>query len=208
MTAASGAGRRGSGPSAWGCSLATAPPPTASLTLCWASPLTRQPAAQALLPLRPAARSRVMDGGKRLAGGPSRRSRIMSKRLKVDDRRASVRCCGSSTLGGFSLAFYCVYKGYTVRCCCPGSWGHGGPALGRSRCDLARPISSLCKSDRSEGGITFEAAKAVNFNVPPKSREVSVDGSGRLKRNAPISTSRSGWGRFFRHRLAKRVESW
>ena len=33
---------------------------------------------------------------------------------------------------------------------------------------------SLCKSDHSEGGITFEAAKAVNFNVPQEP-EGSID---------------------------------
>ena len=33
---------------------------------------------------------------------------------------------------------------------------------------------SLCKSDHKEGGITYEAAKAVNFNAPQEP-EGSID---------------------------------
>lgn len=65
-----------------------------------------------------------------------------------------------TTLLGFALAFYCVYLGFTsslpwVATTMTAAWA----ALG-TVCSFH---STLTKSDHSEGGITFEAAKAVGF---------------------------------------------
>lgn len=53
-----------------------------------------------------------MGGGKRLAGGKSRKKPDMSQFSKwmIADIRPLLWIV---TLGGFLLAFYCVYKGYT-----------------------------------------------------------------------------------------------
>ena len=66
------------------------------------------------------------------------------------------------TVGGFLLAFYCVYKGYTGALPWIGAmvglpWGAHGMV-----CSF---YLNLCKSDHREGGITFETAKAANFNT-------------------------------------------
>lgn len=66
------------------------------------------------------------------------------------------------TVGGFLLAFYAIYKGYT------GSLPWIGVMVGlpwTAHGVICTAYLSLCKSDHSEGGITFEAAKAANFNV-------------------------------------------
>ena len=36
---------------------------------------------------------------------------------------------------------------------------------------------SLCKSDHRRGGITYDAAKAANFNVPQQTQEQEPEGS-------------------------------
>ena len=66
------------------------------------------------------------------------------------------------TVGGFLLAFYCVYKGYTGALPWIGAmvglpWGAHGMV-----CSF---YLNLCKSDHREGGITFETAKAANFKT-------------------------------------------
>lgn len=66
------------------------------------------------------------------------------------------------TIGGFLLAFYCVHKGYT------GALPWIGAMVGLPYAAHGAVCSfylSLCKSDHREGGITFETAKASNFNV-------------------------------------------
>lgn len=67
------------------------------------------------------------------------------------------------TVGGILLAFYCVYKGYTGALPWIGAMvGFPWTAWGT----VASFYLSLAKSDHSAGGITFEAAKAANFNQP------------------------------------------
>lgn len=72
------------------------------------------------------------------------------------------------TVGGLLLAFYCVHEGFngalpwiSVMVSLP--WTAHGTICGF--------YLNLCKSDHSEGGITFEAAKAVGF----KKQECSND---------------------------------
>ncbi len=67
-----------------------------------------------------------------------------------------------TTVLGFVLAFYCVYKGFTstmpwIATTMTAAWA----ALG-TVCSFH---TSLTKSDHSQGGITFEAAKAKNFET-------------------------------------------
>ena len=111
-----------------------------------------------------------MGGGKRLAGGKSRKKPDMSQFSKwmIADTRPLLWIV---TLGGFLLAFYCVYKGYTGAL----PWIGGMVGLPwAAHGVICTAYLSLCKSDHSEGGITFEAAKAVNFNVPQEP-EGSID---------------------------------
>ena len=66
------------------------------------------------------------------------------------------------TIGGFFLAFYCVHDGYT------GALPWIGAMVGlpwASHGTVCSFYLSLCKSDHREGGITFETARASNFNV-------------------------------------------
>lgn len=65
------------------------------------------------------------------------------------------------TVGGLLLAAYCVFKDYMGAL----PWvtamvGLPWTAHGTS----ASFYYNMCKSDHSEGGITFEAAKAKNFS--------------------------------------------
>lgn len=67
------------------------------------------------------------------------------------------------TIGGFALAFYCVHKGYT------GALPWIGAMVGlpwTAHGVICAAYLSLCKSDHRRGGITYDAAKAANFNVP------------------------------------------
>ena len=66
------------------------------------------------------------------------------------------------TIGGFLLAFYCVYKGYM------GALPWIGAMVGlpwTAHGVVCSFYLNLCKSAHREGGITFETAKASNFNV-------------------------------------------
>lgn len=82
-----------------------------------------------------------------------------SKRL-VSDIRALLWVV---TVGGLLLAFYCIRTGYT------GSlpWISAMVGLPWSAHGVVCSFYlSLCKSDHRRGGITYETAKAANFNVP------------------------------------------
>jgi len=64
------------------------------------------------------------------------------------------------TTGGFLLAFYCIYKGYM------GSLPWISSMVGLPWAAHGTVCSfylKLAQSDHSEGGITFETAKANNF---------------------------------------------
>lgn len=90
-----------------------------------------------------------------------------SKRL-VSDIRALLWVV---TVGGLLLAFYCIRTGYT------GSlpWISAMVGLPWSAHGVVCSFYlSLCKSDHRRGGITYETAKAANFNVPQEP-EGSVD---------------------------------
>ena len=69
------------------------------------------------------------------------------------------------TVGCLVLAFYCVYKGYTGAL----PWTAHGV--------ICAAYLSLCKSDHRRGGITYDAAKATNFNVPQQTQEQEPEGS-------------------------------
>lgn len=75
------------------------------------------------------------------------------------------------TIGCLVLAFYCVYKGYT------GALPWIGVMVGlpwTAHGVICAAYLSLCKSDHRRGGITYDAAAAVNFNAPQEP-EGSVD---------------------------------
>ena len=128
----------------------------------WASP--------AFLSVCPAARAGVMSGGKRLAGGKSRRRPDLSQFSKwmIADIRPLLWIV---TVGGLALAAYCVRVGYT------GSLPWISAMVGlpwTAHGTVCAFYLNLCKSDHSEGGITYEAAKAANFNVQQEP-EGSID---------------------------------
>lgn len=90
-----------------------------------------------------------------------------SKRLVMDIRAL----LWVVTLGGLALAAYCIRVGYT------GSLPWISAMVGlpwTAHGVVCSFYLSLCKSDHKEGGITYEAAKAANFNAP-KEPEGSVD---------------------------------
>lgn len=65
-----------------------------------------------------------------------------------------------TTVMGFALAFYCVYEGFTstlpwIATTMTAAWAAMGTV-----CSFH---SNLTKSDHSEGGITYETAKAAGF---------------------------------------------
>lgn len=67
------------------------------------------------------------------------------------------------TVGGLILAFYCVHKGFV------GSLPWIGIMVGlpwSAHGVVCSFYLNLCKSDHSQGGITFETAKAQNFGQP------------------------------------------
>lgn len=64
------------------------------------------------------------------------------------------------TLGGLLLAFYCVHVNYTGAL----PWITAMVGLPwTAHAAVCRGYLDMAKSDHSEGGITFEAAKAANF---------------------------------------------
>lgn len=75
------------------------------------------------------------------------------------------------TIGGLLLAFYCIRKDFT------GSLPWISAMVGlpwTAHGVVCSFYLNMSKSDHREGGITFEAAKAANFNVPQEP-EGSVD---------------------------------
>lgn len=90
-----------------------------------------------------------------------------SKRLVMDIRAL----LWVVTLGGLALAAYCIRVGYT------GSLPWISAMVGlpwTAHGVVCSFYLNMSKSDHSEGGITFEAAKAANFNVP-KDPEGSIN---------------------------------
>ena len=88
-----------------------------------------------------------------------------SKRL-VSDIRALLWVV---TVGGMLLAAYCIYKGYTgslpwLSAMVGLPWAAHGVVCS---CYL-----SMAKSDHKEGGVTFEAAKAANFQTQDQTGSV------------------------------------
>ena len=75
------------------------------------------------------------------------------------------------TVGGLLLAAYCIRSGFT------GSLPWVSAMVGLPWAAHGTVCSfylNMAKSDHSEGGITFEAARASNFNVPQEP-EGSID---------------------------------
>lgn len=75
------------------------------------------------------------------------------------------------TVGGLLLAAYCIYAGYV------GSlpWLSAMVGLPWSAHGIVCSFYlNMAKSDHSEGGITFEAAKAQNFGVDTSQDDVSI----------------------------------
>ena len=69
------------------------------------------------------------------------------------------------TVGGLVLAAWCIHRGYT------GSLPWLSAMVGlpwTAHGTVCAFYLNLCKSDHKEGGITFEAAKAINFQSPPE----------------------------------------
>ena len=90
-----------------------------------------------------------------------------SKRLVMDIRAL----LWVVTLGGLALAAYCIRVGYTVSL----PWISAMVGLPWTAHGVVCSFYlNMSKSDHSEGGITFEAAKAANFNVP-KEPEGSIN---------------------------------
>lgn len=88
-----------------------------------------------------------------------------SKRL-VSDIRALLWVV---TVGGMLLAAYCIHKGYTgslpwLSAMVGLPWAAHGVVCS---CYL-----SMAKSDHKEGGVTFEAAKAANFQTQDQTGSV------------------------------------
>lgn len=102
-----------------------------------------------------------MEGEMRVAGNGKQRKPDMSQFSKwiVADIRPLLWIV---TIGGFVLAFYCVKVGYTGAL----PWISGMVGLPWTAHGVVCSFYlSLCKSDHRVGGITFEAAKAANFNT-------------------------------------------
>lgn len=102
-------------------------------------------------------------GGKRLAK-PKTAKKDFSKRLISDIRWL----LWVVTLGGIILAAYCVRKGYT------GSLPWLSAMVGlpwTAHGVVCSFYLNMAKSDHSEGGITFESAKASNFEKDTGSDE-------------------------------------
>lgn len=111
-----------------------------------------------------------MEGGKRIAGSSKQGNPDMSQFSKwiVADIRPLLWFV---TVGGFALAFYCVRVGYTGAL----PWIGGMVGLPWAAHGVVCSFYlNLCKSDHKEGGITYEAAKAANFNVTQEP-EGSID---------------------------------
>ena len=111
-----------------------------------------------------------MGDGKRLAGGKSRKKPYLSQFSKwmIADIRPLLWIV---TVGGLLLAFYAIHEDYT------GALPWIGAMVGlpwTAHGVICTAYLGLQKSDHRQGGITYDAAKAANFNVPQEP-EGSVD---------------------------------
>ncbi|MCQ4992057.1 hypothetical protein NE539_01925 [Flavonifractor plautii] len=78
------------------------------------------------------------------------------------------------TTGGLLLAAYCIRTGYT------GSLPWISAMVGlpwTAHGVVCSFYLNLCKSDHRRGGITYDAAKAANFNVPKADSDQEPEGS-------------------------------
>ena len=79
---------------------------------------------------------------------------------------SDIRCLlWAVTVGVLVLAAWCIHRGYT------GSLPWLSAMVGlpwTAHGTVCAFYLNLCKSDHKEGGITFEAAKAINFQSPPE----------------------------------------
>ena len=78
------------------------------------------------------------------------------------------------TTGGLLLAAYCIRTGYT------GSLPWLSAMVGlpwTAHGVVCSFYLNLCKSDHRRGGITYDAAKAANFNVPKADSDQEPEGS-------------------------------
>lgn len=94
----------------------------------------------------------------KLFGYKSRQKLDYSKLISRDNRPL----LWITTIGGLLLAFYCAYRGFT------GSlpWVAGMvSAVWAADATVKAFYMRLATSDHKEGGITFEAAKAKNFDT-------------------------------------------
>lgn len=81
------------------------------------------------------------------------------------------------TIGSILLAFYCVYKDYLgglpwIASLCGLPWAAYGT--------ISSFYLNMAKSDHSEGGITYETAKANNFGVEINDQYTYIDDSPQI----------------------------
>ncbi len=94
----------------------------------------------------------------------SKKKRTVKKKKRLDYSKKLISDIRSLlwivTVGGLVLAFYCIHNGYSgslpwITAMVGLPWtAHG---------TVCACYMNLCKSDHSEGGITFESAKANGF---------------------------------------------
>ena len=87
----------------------------------------------------------------------SKKKKLQFSKKLVSDIRALLWVV---TIGGFVLAFYCIYSGYT------GSLPWIGAMVGlpwSAHGTVCAFYLNMAKTDHSEGGITFESARANGF---------------------------------------------
>lgn len=78
------------------------------------------------------------------------------------------------TVGGLTLAAYCIHRGFT------GSLPWLSAMVGlpwTAHGTVCAFYLNMAKSDHRSGGITYDAAKAANFNVPQQTQEQGPEGS-------------------------------
>lgn len=105
-----------------------------------------------------------MAAGKRVAKRPARRKKEWSKVITLAVILAGVGIVQEC----FVLMYMCIRSGYTSTA----AWLTA--AVGLAEAVIGTGLAgylSLCKSDHSEGGITFETAKAKGFVQGNSSRD-------------------------------------
>lgn len=95
--------------------------------------------------------------------------RVKKEKKKIDHSKKLTNDIRSLlwlvTIGGIALAFYCIYKGYS------GSLPWIGAMVGlpwTAHGTVCSFYLNMAKSDHSEGGITYEVAKANGFAEEPE----------------------------------------